>query len=56
MRGKTQAALERLEQAVESGWRPYWWLFMKYDPALEPLRREAAFQQLIRRLESEGLG
>jgi hypothetical protein len=54
LQGKDQAALIRLEQAIDSGWRPYWWFFMNHDPALDSIREEAAFERLVARLRLEG--
>lgn len=55
MQGKNQQALHRLQSAIDSGWRPYWWLYMKFDPVLQPIREEPVFRQLIQRIESQGI-
>jgi len=50
MRGQNAKALESLERAIERGWRRPWW--MRVDPALQGLRAEPQFIQLLNRTEA----
>ena len=44
LRGQTDKALDALADALDSGWRPYWWLYLNWDAALEPLRSDERFE------------
>ncbi len=46
MRGQTNDALDVLEDSHDSGWRPYWWLFVNRDPALSGLRDDVRYRQI----------
>ncbi len=48
--GETDAALDCLNQALED--RSSWAIFIAVDPALETLRNEAGFTQLLQRLNA----
>ena len=54
LQGRGNEALAVLEQSIASGWRPYWWLFLKHDPALAALRSDDRFRQLVSALEGAG--
>jgi len=44
--GQHAAAIERLEQNFERGWRKRWWYAFQREPAFEPLRSDSRFQAL----------
>ena len=48
--GETAAALASLERAVELGWRRGW--LMRVDPALQPLRGEQQFKELLAAIDA----
>jgi hypothetical protein len=50
IRGQNPQALASLERAIERGWRRPWW--MRVDPALQGLRTEPRFIQLMNRTEA----
>ena len=41
LQGDRQKALAALRQAIDEGWRVFWWYYLKYDPNLESLARRA---------------
>ena len=45
--GRDEAALDRLEKAIDGGWRNLWWA--RVDPALATLATNARFGQLLAR-------
>jgi tetratricopeptide (TPR) repeat protein len=45
--GREEAALDRLDKAIDSGWRNLWWA--RVDPALVSLAARARFGQLLAR-------
>ncbi len=47
LEGRHDDAFGLLVSSIRSGWRPYWWLFLEHDPALEPVRADARFQSLM---------
>jgi len=49
LRGRTEPALAALEDALRLGWRRGWWLAQ--DPALESLRGQPRFTQLLARMK-----
>jgi TolB-like protein/DNA-binding winged helix-turn-helix (wHTH) protein/Tfp pilus assembly protein PilF len=49
MQGRHEEALDVLEAAIDSGWRPYWWFFLERDPALAPLRESARYPKLVQK-------
>ena len=56
LQGRTEEAFEVLTKSVESGWRAYWWLYLRSDPALAPLRVLPGFGELVARIEEENAG
>ena len=53
MRGEKQKALSALRQAIDEGWRGFWWYFLKYDPILESLHDEPEFQAMVAEIEAD---
>ena len=52
IRGDREEALERLEAAVDAGWRNLWWFYLWHDPAFAGIRSEKRFQALSHRVEA----
>jgi TolB-like protein len=50
--GQTQAALDTLQQAVDSGWRSHWPAIIR-NKTLDSLRDEPQFQQITAQLEED---
>ncbi len=50
--GNTDEALEALDEAIEQGWRRFWWL-AKQNPNLESIRDEPEFQAMLAALEAD---
>ena len=50
--GQKQAALDKLQQAVDSGWRSYWRSIFRNE-TLASLRDEPRFQQITAQLEND---
>ena len=52
LRGDRERALVALRQAIDQGWRGFWWFYLKNNPNLESLRDSAEFQSMVQELES----
>jgi TolB-like protein/Flp pilus assembly protein TadD len=53
LQGEKQKALSALRQAIDEGWRRFWWYHLKYDPTLESLHDEPEFQAMIAEIEAD---
>jgi hypothetical protein len=53
LKGDKQRALAALRQAIDEGWRTYWWYFLKQDPTLESLHDEPEFQAMIAEIDAD---
>ncbi len=51
--GNSADALSSLREAIDDGWRYQWWFLLKHDFALQPLRNEPEFQEMVREIEAE---
>ena len=45
--------MSALRQAIDEGWRAYWWYYLKFDPILESLHDEPEFQAMIAEIEAD---
>jgi len=52
LRGQPERALAALRQAIDQGWRGFWWFYLKNNPNLESLRYSVEFQSMVQELES----
>jgi TolB-like protein/Tfp pilus assembly protein PilF len=53
IRGERKKALSTLRQAIDEGWRAYWWYYLKLDLSLESLHGEPEFQAMVSEIEAE---
>jgi hypothetical protein len=53
IRGERQKALSALRQAIDEGWRGFWWYFLKHDLSLESLHAEPEFRAMVAELEAD---
>jgi tetratricopeptide (TPR) repeat protein len=53
LQGDKQKALSALQQAIDEGWRAYWWYYLKFDPILESLHDEPEFQAMVAEIEAD---
>jgi tetratricopeptide (TPR) repeat protein len=53
LQGEKQKALSALQQAIDEGWRRFWWYYLKYDPTLESLHDEPEFQAMVAEIEAD---
>jgi tetratricopeptide (TPR) repeat protein len=53
LRGDKQKALSALRQAIDEGWRSFWWYDLKYDLSLESLHDEPEFQAMVAEIEAD---
>jgi hypothetical protein len=53
IRGERQKAMSTLRQAIDEGWRAYWWYHLKHDLSLESLHGEPEFQAMVSEIEVE---
>ena len=53
LRGDKRKALSALRQAIDEGWRGFWWYLLKQNPILESLHSEPEFQAMIAEIEAD---
>jgi TolB-like protein/Tfp pilus assembly protein PilF len=53
LQGEKQKALSALRQAINEGWRRFWWYYLKYDPILESLHDEPEFAAIVAEIEAD---
>ncbi|MEE9158594.1 MAG: tetratricopeptide repeat protein [Gammaproteobacteria bacterium] len=53
LQGKTEAALTTLQQAIDEGWRLFWWYYAKHDPNLDSIRNEPEFQIMMEEIRAD---
>lgn len=53
LQGETEKALQVLRQAVDRGWRAFWWYWLEHDPKLHSLRDEPEFQTIVREIKAD---
>jgi serine/threonine protein kinase/Flp pilus assembly protein TadD len=53
IRGRRQACLQALKNAVGEGWRNLWRFYLYHDPVLEPFREEPEFKAIVAKIEAE---
>jgi TolB-like protein/Tfp pilus assembly protein PilF len=51
--GKTEAALAALRQAIDQGWRTYWWYYLEHDKNLDSIRHEPEFQAMVEEIKAD---
>ena len=52
LQGKSEAALTTLRQAIEEGWRQFWWYYAEHDPNLDSIRYELEFQIMMEEIRA----
>ena len=53
LQGEKQKALSALRQAIDEGWRFFWWYYLKYNPNLESLHDEPEYQAMVAEIEAD---
>ena len=53
IRGERQLALSTLRQAVDAGWRYFWWYALEHDLSLELLHDEPEFQAMVAEIKAD---
>jgi TolB-like protein/Flp pilus assembly protein TadD len=53
LRGDKEKALSALREAIDEGWRAFWWYYLKYDPILESLHDEPEYQAMVAEIEAD---
>jgi TolB-like protein/Flp pilus assembly protein TadD len=53
LQGKSEAALTAFRQAVDEGWRQFWWYYAEHDPNLDSIRNEPEFQAMMEEIRDE---
>lgn len=54
--GEQQRAISALRQAVNQGWRGFWWFYLKDNPNLASLQGNAEFESIVSEVETSMLG
>ena len=52
LRGEQQQALDALRQAIDEGWRGFWWFYLKNNPNLESLQEKPEFKLMVQQVET----
>jgi len=52
LQGEDQLALATLRQAIDDGWRGFWWFYLKNNPNLVSLQDSLEFQSMVQEIES----
>ena len=53
LQGKTEAALTALRQAIDEGWRQFWWYYAEHNPNLDSIRNEPEFQAMMEEVKAD---
>jgi hypothetical protein len=53
LQGQKQKALSALRQAIDEGWRVFWWYSLKYDPNLKSLHDTPEYQAMVAEIEAD---
>jgi hypothetical protein len=53
LQGEKQKALSTLRQAIDKGWRRYWWYYFDHEPGLALLRGEPEFQAMKEEIRAD---
>jgi TolB-like protein/Tfp pilus assembly protein PilF len=53
LQGDRQKALSALRQAIDEGWRNFWWYDLKHDLNLESLHDEPEYRAMIAEIEAD---
>jgi len=53
LQGDNRKALSSLRQAIDKGWRAWWWYDLKHDPNLESIRDQPEFQTMVKEIEAD---
>ena len=51
LQGRPAQAIEAFRTAIEEGWTVLWWYYTELDPALESIRNEPEFRELVADIE-----
>jgi len=52
-RGENEKALAALRQAIDQGWRTYWWYYLEHDLSLESLHDEPEYQAMVEEIKAD---
>jgi len=53
LKGQREEAISALAEAVDEGWRTFWWYYLRHDPNLESIRAEPEFQRILAWIEED---
>jgi tetratricopeptide (TPR) repeat protein len=53
LRGDKPAALSALREAIDTGWRSFWWMSLKRNRNLASLHNDPTYRGMVRELEAE---
>ena len=51
--GETEAALAATRQAIDQGWRPFWWYTLEYEASVDSIRDEPEFQAMMEEIKAD---
>ncbi len=53
LQGQTARALAALREAIDAGWRLWWWFYLEHDPTLESIHDEPEFQAMVAEIRAD---
>ena len=53
LQGQTAEALAALRQAIDAGWRTFWWYLLEHDKNLDSIRNEPEFQAMVEEVRAD---
>jgi tetratricopeptide (TPR) repeat protein len=53
LRDDKEEALAALRQAIDQGWRQFWWYYLEHDPILQPLHNEPLFKAMKEEIKTD---
>jgi len=53
LQGQTAGALAALREAIDAGWRTFWWYSLEHDKNLDSIRHEPEFQAVVEEIKAD---
>ena len=53
LQGQTAEALAALREAIDAGWRLWWWYYLEHNPNLESIRDDPEFQAMVAEIRAD---
>ncbi len=53
LQGQTAEALAALREAIDAGWRTFWWYYLEHDKNLDSIRHEPEFEAMVDEIKAD---